>query len=58
MAGKSPAVMQSPYNTTIRYRQPFKKLVDIQIVTMNVVQVNHIRTKLIKAMNQRLGLPH
>lgn len=25
---------------------------------MNVVQVNHIRTKLIKAMNQRLGLPH
>lgn len=25
---------------------------------MEVVQVNHVRTELIKTMNQRVGLPH
>lgn len=58
MAGKSPAVVQSPYNTTIRSNQPFKQFINIQIVTMEVVQVNHVRTELIKTMNQRVGLPH
>ena len=43
VTGKSPAVVKSPYHSYIRFFEILKKNTDIQIISMNIMQMYYIR---------------
>ena len=55
MPRERPAVMKRPYHRDIRFGEIFKQNLNIQVVSMDIVQVYHIGLYPLNLLNELFG---